>query len=67
MSLQPWVYQVPTADSDSSPDDLARDFCELRTWTGGLPLQSNDTAPKEDSMPRGNHPMAVVTTAGTHF
>jgi hypothetical protein len=66
MLLRPRVYQVHTADSDNSPDDLASAICELRTWTGGLPLQSQDTAPEEDPGPSGSHPKAVVATASTH-
>jgi hypothetical protein len=66
MSLRPRVCQVHTADSDNSPDDLASALCELRAWTSGLPLQSQDTAPEEDSSPCGSHPKAVAATASTH-
>jgi hypothetical protein len=66
MSLRPRVYQVHTVDSDNSPDDLASALCELQAWTGGLPLQSQDTAHEQDSGPSGSHSKAVVATASTH-
>jgi hypothetical protein len=73
MSLRPRVYQVHTADSDSSPDDLASALCELRTWTGGLPLQSQDTAPKKTQAQVGVTPrrwsqlLALIAERQTGF